>query len=194
VSTPRKLNNNPQSVTSALNEAQSIIAEANKRAEETHNAAARAYEEAKDLGYAAGYRQGLSDVADHAVRFLRDGASLGSRLTDEAARLAISICTAVIGEHVKVDPELVKKIARRALQQSIVGDVMIIIANPDDQEILQRAAPEFRSLTNGAGVKIEVDPSVSRGGCIVRTEFGEVDASIPALLESMAAHLGLQKK
>lgn len=188
------MNNNPQSVAAALNEADTIIESARKRATEIQSAAEKAYEQAKESGYALGYQEGLSDAADKAVRMIQDSASLGTRLSEEAARLAIAICTTVIGEHIKVDPDLVRKIAQRALQQSIVGDVMTIIANPDDHDLLNNAAPEFRRLANGASVKIETDPNIGRGGCIVRTEFGEVDASIPVLLESMAAHLGLSRK
>ena len=188
------MSSNPNSVNAALTQAQSIIASAEKRALEIKSAAEKAYEESKQKGYDTGFKQGLSESGDTAVRLIKDSGELGEQLTQQAAKLALAICSAVIGEQVKVDPELVKKIAERALQQSIVGDVITINCHPDEQEILKKSVSDFRRLANGAGVTIEADPTITPGGCIVRTEFGEVDASIPVLLESMAANLGLKKK
>ncbi len=184
----------PTSVSAALNEAQTIIASAEQRAAELRSTAERVYDESKQSGYAAGFEQGRQDAAVQAVRFVQEGAQIGQQLSAEAARLAIAICSTVIGEHVKSDPNLVKKIAERALQQSIVGDGITILAHPDDAATLNSAKDSFRRLAGGASVNIETDPRIVRGGCIVRTEFGEVDASIPVLLESMAAQLGIAIK
>lgn len=182
----------PASVSAALTEAQSILAAAEERARDLKNSAEKAYEEARQKGYAEGYENGKTEATNQALRLIQESALVGQRLSTEAARLAIAISSTVIGEHVKADPELVQKIAARALQQSVVGDTITIIANPEDKKVLTKAIESFRRLAGGASVAIEEDPATVRGGCIVRTEFGEVDASIPVLLESMARQLGVK--
>lgn len=182
----------PSSVSGALSEAQTILAAAEERAKDLRNSAEKAYEESRQKGYDEGFEQGKTEASQQALRLIRESSVVGERLSVEAARLALAICQTVIGEHVKVDPELVKKIAARALQQSVVGDTITIIAHPDDKAVLTKSIDAFRRLAGGASVAIEEDASTIRGGCIVRTEFGEVDASIPVLLESMAAQLGLK--
>ncbi len=180
------------SVSAALSEAQSIIAAAEQRASELTASAEQAYERSQKQGYDQGFEQGRRDASHQALRLIEESALIGSKLSAEAAKLAMAICSTVIGEHVKVDPDLVRKIAERALQQSVVGDVITIIAHPDDKKTLTKSVDAFRRLAGGASVSVEEDETMTRGGCIVRTEFGEVDASITILLESIAAKLGLK--
>lgn len=183
-----------KSVSTALSEAQTIISAAEQRAAELKSSAEQAYEEARQAGFAAGFEEGVIEATKKSVRLIEEGSLIGRRLSEEAARLAIAICGTIIGEHVRVDPELVRKIAERALQQSVVGDVITLIVHPDDKPKLLESMDSFRRLANGASVSLDEDPAVSRGGCIVRTEFGEVDASLPVLIDSMANQLGIKMK
>ena len=91
----------------------------------------------------------------------------------------------------KVDPALVRKVAERALQQSIAGDTVTIFVHPDDSEQINSALDHLRRLAGGAKVLVETDSMLTRGGCLVRTEYGEVDASIELLIGSVAQRLGL---
>lgn len=178
-------------LTSALNDAQAIIDAAERRAEEIKSAAAKAFEEAKQNGYSEGLAQGAKDAASTAIRLLEQGGSIEAKLAEEAAKLALAICKTVIGEAVKVDPALVRKVAERALQQSIAGDTVTIFVHPDDSEQINSALDHLRRLAGGAKVLVETDSMLTRGGCLVRTEYGEVDASIELLIGSVAQRLGL---
>lgn len=182
------------SVSGALNEAQSIIAAAERRANELRANSENAFEEAQRKGYEAGYAQGHLEACEQAIRLIKESAQVGEKLSEEAAKLALAISATVIGEQIKTSPSVVKKIAERALQQSVVGDAITIVSHPDDRPVLLESVDTFRKLAGGASVNIEEDVSVSRGGCIVRTEFGEVDASIPVLLDGIATQLGLSRK
>ncbi len=181
----------PRSFGAALKEADAIIETAEARAREVRRAAEGAFEDAKRAGYDAGYQQGLRDAAETALRLIGESSVISSRLAEEAARLAIAICQSVIAEHVRVDPTLVKKIAERALQQSVVGDSITIICHPDDRHVLGQSLDSLRRVAGGANLALEISDDMVRGGCLVRTEFGEVDASIPALIDGIAAHLGI---
>jgi flagellar assembly protein FliH len=176
---------------SALEDAQSIIAEAERRAAELVAQAEKTYQEARELGFQEGVRQGLAQTAGQAVRLIADSTTLAESLADEAARLALAISSSVIGEHVKVQPEAVKKIAMTAIQEAVVGDKVTIVINEEDEAALKGALEQLRRLAGGAGITLEVNNALSRGGCIVRTDFGEVDASVTALLESVAQRLGI---
>jgi len=180
------------SVSAALSEAQSIIGAAEQRAAELTATAEAAYEKARKTGYEDGFQEGRKDASGQALRLIEESSLIGSKLSAEAAKLSMAICATVIGEHVKVDPDLVRRIAERALQQSVVGDVITIVAHPDDKKVLTKSIDSFRRLAGGASVSIEEDETMARGGCIVRTEFGEVDASLSMLLDSIAAKLGLK--
>lgn len=181
----------PQTVGSALSEAQAIIEAAEKRAADLQGAAERTYLEAKQAGFAEGFAEGQQQAVETAIRMMEDSTAIGEKLSEEAARLALAICQSVVSKHIDVQPELVKEIASRALQQSIVGDTVTILANPEDQALLEAHIDYFRRIASGASVRIESEPTLSRGGCIVKTEFGEVDASIDTLIANVKARFGV---
>lgn len=180
-------------LTAALAEAQSIIEAAEKRAEELTSKIDKAYEDSQERGYRDGYEQGQSDAAMAAVRLIEESALVADTLAEEAAKLALAISSSVIGEHIKTSPEIVKRTAFRALQESIIGDLAIVVVHPDDKKILESAAEELKRLANGVSVTIETDHNISHGGCKVKTDFGEVDATISSLLEATAKRLGIKK-
>lgn len=184
----------PRTLGSALNEAQSIIEAAENRAQELRRAAEGAFEDAKRSGFEAGFQQGLRDAAGTAIRLVGETSVLSQHLSEEAAKLAVAICQTVIAEHVRVDPSLVRKIAERALQQSVVGDSISIVCHPDDLPVLNQSLDSLRRIAGGAHIQLEAAEHMPRGGCLVRTEFGEVDASVPSLIDGIAAHLGITRR
>ncbi|HQH25829.1 MAG TPA: type III secretion system stator protein SctL [Oligoflexia bacterium] len=176
---------------SALSEAQSVIEAAQKRAKEVLADAEKKYNEARELGHREGFEEGLREVSRTAVRLIEETTVIGERLAEEAAKLAMAIAATVINEHIKLDPDAAKNIAVRALQESVIGDSVTLVVNPEDEAVMQSAMSQIRRITGNAPVNIETDPSFSRGGCMVRTDFGEIDARIETLLESIRERLGL---
>jgi len=60
-----------------------------------------------------------------------------------------------------------------------------VVVHPDDAKQLKSAENTLRRIAGGADIIVETDRSIAKGGCIVRTEFGEVDAQIETLLKSV---------
>lgn len=186
--------NNRKSLSSVLKEAQSIIEAAEKRAADLNAAALTAYEESKNKGFQEGFKEGLTVSSKTAVRFIQQASFINQQLSEEAAKLAIAICSKIISEQVKVNPELIKSIAQKALAQSVLGDKVIFVINPEDKKLLEAEKTSLTKLAGGATILIETDNEIQRGGCIVKTDFGEVDALITSLIEGMADHLGINQK
>ena len=177
----------------ALNEAQSIIKAAEDRARDLTAQAEAAYQDGHDQGYEDGLEKGRIEAIHMAVRMLEDTGAIGDKLSAQAARLAMAIASSVIGEQIAVDPETVTRIASRALQEAIVIDTAIIVVHPEDQKILKKAQDELSRVAGGIGVSMEVDESMTRGGCVIRSDFGEVDARIENLIDVIESRLGLKR-
>ncbi len=192
MSTEKPTSTEAPKLASVLSEAQSIIQAAEARARDLQAQAQRVHDEAREEGYRKGYDQGYRDAVSSAVRLLEDTATLGDRLAHEAAKLATAIASYIIGEHVRVAPNAVKKFAIRALQESVVGESARIAVNPDDEAVVKGALDDLRRIAGGAPVEVEVDSQLTRGGCVVRTSFGEVDASVEALVKAVASRLGVR--
>lgn len=175
-----------------LNEAQEIITAAESRAREILEQAEEIRHSAREAGYAEGHQAGQDEVVSTSIRLLEESAKLSERLSVEAARLAIAICSYVIGRHVEVSPETVRHIALRALQESVIGESARIAVHPADYTVIEAAIPEFRRLAGGASIFVETDETLTRGGCVLRTDFGEVDSSIEALIDAISVRLGIR--
>lgn len=186
-----KKDNDSPKLASALSEARSIIEAAEKRAEKVTAEAQKIFDDAEQKGYREGYKKGREDAARHAVRMISESTKVADSLAEEAARLAIAIAGTVISQHVAVEAQAAKHLAATAIQEAVVGDAVTLIVHPQDEGAIRDSIQDLRRIAGGASIAVETDSSFTRGGCLVRTEFGEVDATIEALLESVAERLGL---
>lgn len=101
-------------------------------------------------------------------------------------RLVLSISRQVIHREASIDPELIMKTIDKALQAAIDADRYTITINPDDLAIVEERKPLFMaSVQNIDSIQFKTDPAVSRGGCLVESQLGQVDATIDGQLEEI---------
>ena len=177
------MSDEPSKISAAISEAQNIIEAAEKRAEELLRVAEEKFKLASEQGHRKGLERGLEQATAQAVRMLEDNGALGEHLATEAARLAISIASTVVGEHISVNPQFVKSLAARGLQESIVGGSVIIRVNPVDAKVIKDNIKTLQRVARNASIAVDEDPDISRGGCVIQTEFGEVDAQVETLVK-----------
>jgi len=104
----------------------------------------------------------------------------------EVLRLALEIARKVIRREASVDEELILTLVKVALNRLAEQAVMTVRVNPRDYQSIQRhqaAYPSSSSLNEG--VKLIEDPSISRGGCLIETESGVIDARIEEQLREI---------
>ncbi len=135
---------------------------------------------AKDLESAA---QALATAAEEINR-LRD--SLAKNSSQDMLRLVMTVAEQIIRREVSADPQVVLNIIETALQSSVRSDQYRIRVSPEDLEQVTKQKPLFLASVSGLkNVSIEADPAISRGGCRVDSDLGEVDATIETQLESI---------
>ena len=67
---------------------------------------------------------------------------------------------------------------------------MVIKANPADVELIREHRDDWvRSLEGMEKLLIREDPQISRGGCIVETQIGDVDAQVEERLGKLKSAL-----
>lgn len=146
----------------------------------------RAYEE----GYAAGVAEGRASTQPAAEALV--GAAQGLEQMSEhvadglergAVALALRIAEQVIGAAVTVEPEHVLEAIRGALRRLADRERVQILVNPDDLDVVRAGIEDVTAQLGGiAAVDVQAERRVSRGGAIVRTGEGDVDASIETKL------------
>jgi|GEM_PF-2989379 len=183
-----------RSLTVAIEEAQRIIEAAKKRAE---NILAQAHRDAVELQEASrkeGIQKGQAEVVETSIRLIEGHGGRREALAREAAKLALLISEKIIGEQIRLEPEIIKHIAATTLQKTLSGDAAIISVNPEDAQVLRSSQEDLSRVCSGATITIREDLTMARGGCVVRTGFGEVDLSLEVLLSEVANRLGLQTR
>ena len=132
-----------------------------------------------NLGYSV---QG-SDASDSAnVRRLRDrGANVC--VGHSAAALGDAEVVVVSTAIKRDNPELTAALAHVALERIGTTAPATVRLHPDDYATVTagQAAP-----LGGRQVEVLPDPSVSRGGCLVESEFGFINASVDAQVDEIA--------
>ena len=85
-----------------------------------------------------------------------------------------------------ISPELVEAVVREALQQVEESSEIIIQLHPDDLALLRKhESPILNSAPNAGPLHFVSAASVTRGGCLVQTRFGLIDARRETKLEQL---------
>lgn len=106
---------------------------------------------------------------------------------DTALLLARKMAERIVGHAVAVDGEVMREIARRALATVALDHSQVRLrVHPEDLDALQ-AAPEkgVAALSSTADLTLIADAKVGRGGCIVETAAGRVDARLDVQLDAL---------
>jgi flagellar assembly protein FliH len=98
-----------------------------------------------------------------------------------AAELAVAIAEKILVGALDVQPERVVDVVRGALRGLLDGERIVVCVHPADVELVRSAGPE---LTD-AHVEIHGEQRVPRGGALVRTSVGEVDARVGVKLDAV---------
>ncbi|NPA48953.1 MAG: hypothetical protein GXO20_03150 [Thermodesulfobacteria bacterium] len=82
-------------------------------------------------------------------------------------------------KEVSTSPEVIKTCLREALGHVVEQTQVKIHLHPDDVEFLEEVLGELREeFARIRDFEILSDPNLSRGGCLLETEFGLIDATL----------------
>jgi flagellar assembly protein FliH len=104
----------------------------------------------------------------------------------EVLHLALEIARKVVRREVSVDEELILTLVKVALNRLTEQTAITVRINPKDYQSIQRHRAAHSSAgTVNEGVKLLEDPSISRGGYLIETESGIIDARIEEQLREI---------
>jgi len=104
-----------------------------------------------------------------------------------AVELALAIAEKIVGGTVSARPETVLDVVGGALLRTESRHRLVIEVNPEDLELVSESAEGLTARLGGVQrLDVIAERRVERGGCIVRTEEGEIDARIGSQLERLA--------
>jgi flagellar assembly protein FliH len=155
-----------------LSEAQTRVAQIEQEAYEKGLAEARARmnEEISDA---------VADLRSQFAHTLTELEPLYALITSRAERdlvkLSLAIARKVVHREVTTDPDIVLSLARVALERLHPRAVATVLLHPEDFEYVKARR---QALTSNSTIEIVADKAVGRGGCVIQSEHGDIDARI----------------
>lgn len=151
-------------VAEAKTEAQAILARAKVEAETVR-------EEARQ----AGLEQAKLDAAALLAATERTRQARLSSSDNDLVTLALAAAERIVGRALDLDPSVAASAVQAALAHAPQTQAVTVEVNPRDAEAA-------RTL---GGVRVVENPSIARGGCLVKTEIGTVDATLQTQLDRL---------
>ena len=143
---------------------------------------------AYESGFMQGEKAGL-EIAEKKVEAvmrryadaLLDIGKLRSTLYTQAERevvkLAVEVAKKIIHREISADPDIIQTLVRVALSHVAEKSAVTVHLNPVDYNYLLEQRAEL-SQAEGRDISLLADKSVERGGCLIQTECGDIDARI----------------
>jgi len=93
--------------------------------------------------------------------------------------LVMAIVEKIINDKISTDHSFIANIVSNALNTSNNEQDMIIQVNPDDKTSLEKYWNDILKTQNRlVKITLEENPAISRGGCVIKTPNGNIDAQI----------------
>ncbi len=197
----RKNDEAQKSVQDAGENSRRIIEEAEAGAEKIRTEAEQdarveleqARKEGFEEGREAGYREGLDEaerLAEQFQRVLDKAIEKRTAIIEESETQIIELVLMIARKVVKVISENQKNVVINNVIQALRklksrGEVLVRV-NLEDVELASERIKDFiRMAENVRSVTVVEDSTVDKGGCIIETDFGEIDARISSQLKEI---------
>jgi flagellar assembly protein FliH len=161
----------------------------------------------RQTGYQDGYRDGLVALDGFKQSFAAQvtaqvgaivqgfGQQLDDLQQDMARALAVTatqLAKQMVRSELSMKPELVAVVATEAVDTLLLSARHITVrVHPDDHALVAQGAADVLSAR---GARLLSDPEVLRGGCLVESDIGVIDATLEARWRRVAASLGCEQE
>ncbi len=198
----KRKNNQAQKIRQeAEDHAQVILAESRQKAADLESdikqrvtqTEREAYERGYADGHAKGYGEGRAEVerlVESLHSIITKAIEKRNEIIEEAETQIINLVLLIVKKVIKVISENQKNVVINNVVQALRklksrGDVVIRV-NLADLELTSEHVKDFMKMVeNVKSITVLEDSSVDRGGCIIETDFGQIDARISSQLHEI---------
>ena len=158
---------------------------------------------AHQRGYDDGYRDGLAALEAFKQQYaaqstaqigavvnawMQQTDALEQTLADRLAQLAVTLARQVVRSEIQQRPGVVVDVAQEALNTLInTARHVVVRVHPLDLPLVQAGASELLRARDG---RLMGDEQLTRGGCVVESDLGVVDARVEACWARAVAAVG----
>jgi flagellar assembly protein FliH len=103
----------------------------------------------------------------------------------ELVRLSVAIAERILHAHIAVEPAAVLEIARAAISRIVDRETITVRVNPADLELMREHRDHLMSMNDVDNMRLIEDQRVDRGGVVLETQAGTVDAKLTTQLREV---------
>jgi flagellar assembly protein FliH len=164
---------------------------------------AQAVDAARQAGYRDGYRDGLvaldSFKQSYAQQVSAQVATLVSAcqtqldalqaaIADTVTHTALALARQVVRSELQTHPELIARVAAESVEALLDSARHLVLRlHPDDLALVADGAADALA---SRGTRLVADPAIERGGCLLESDSGRVDARIATRWQRAVTRFG----
>jgi flagellar assembly protein FliH len=198
----KRKNNQAQKIRQdAEDDAQKLLADAREKAaalegdikQRVAQTEREAYERGYTEGHQKGYEEGKAEVGRLIERLhtiITKAIEKRNEIIEESETQIINLVLMIVKKVIKVISENQKNVVINNVVQALRklksrGDVVIRV-NLADLELTSEHVKDFMKMVeNVKSITVLEDSSVDRGGCVIETDFGQIDARVSSQLHEI---------
>jgi flagellar assembly protein FliH len=149
---------------------------------------ARLEKSAYENGFAQGEKAGM-EIAEHKIdvvikRYAESITEIGklrstlyTQVEREVVKLAVEVAKKIVHREIQADREIIETLVHVALSHVAEKSAVTVHLSPVDYNYLLEHRAEL-CQSEGRDISLLADQSIERGGCLIKTECGDIDARI----------------
>ncbi len=173
-----------------------------KQQENAKRAVEQAYNKGKTEGLKLGeekgkaeavsvYKKNIAEIQQNVTSFLKNIEDSKKEIFSHSEhiilKLCLEICRKIIASEITSNQDIILNVTRKALSYIAEREKLIIRVAPDDLKILNDKRDFWEPVTEKIkDVSIEPDERVKKGGCIIESNSGTVDARLGIQMDEIA--------
>lgn len=124
-------------------------------------------------------KEQISRIDQFFKNFSSEVENLEKMLESVVISLAIEIAKKIVKREIEKNDDFVITQVRDAIKRVIGVERIRLRINPEDEKLIKELKSDFLQVADSMrDIIVEPDPNIERGGCIIESELGNVDARI----------------
>jgi flagellar biosynthesis/type III secretory pathway protein FliH len=170
-------------IADARQEADAIRARARLQAEELLHQARAEQEQLRASAAREGLEQAGARVAERMLELDEAQRAALEALEPQVLELGLRAARHIVASELAIRPEAALAIVRSLLEPLRHARQVVVLAHPEDCAVLRDA---FEPFSRSAQLELRPDASIERGGAVLRSDVGSLDARVDVRLEALA--------
>lgn len=157
-------------------EAEEIVAEARRTANDILQKAVNQAEKLRENAYREGVEKSLAEFEKHLLDVREIRSNVMTEVERDLLSLSVRIAEKILGGELASSKKTVLGIVAAALTNARQREKVTVLVNPSDLDAVAAESERFSTDMKIRFLDFVSDPSIPAGGCIIETEVGKIDA------------------